>query len=136
MVDGRVAVACRLCVDELEGHDGLERAEIGGCWASSARCPDLWDFMSGTGISIRFRRASVRRGARSPTCAAAQGADDEAGGWRRAIHLGRHDGQEVRQGVLDLIGAARPSIADPFLPNKIKAGRGRTSVSASGAISA
>jgi dimethylamine/trimethylamine dehydrogenase len=29
----------------------------------------------------------------------------------------------VRQGVLDLIGVARPSIADPFLPNKIKEGR-------------
>lgn len=29
----------------------------------------------------------------------------------------------VRRGVLDLIGAARPSIADPFLPKKIEEGR-------------
>ncbi len=29
----------------------------------------------------------------------------------------------VRQGVVDLIGAARPSIADPFLPQKIRDGR-------------
>ena len=29
----------------------------------------------------------------------------------------------VRKGILDFIGAARPSIADPFLPNKIKEGR-------------
>jgi dimethylamine/trimethylamine dehydrogenase len=29
----------------------------------------------------------------------------------------------VRDGVLDLIGAARPSIADPFLPNKIRDAR-------------
>jgi dimethylamine/trimethylamine dehydrogenase len=29
---------------------------------------------------------------------------------------------QVRRGVMDLIGAARPSIADPFLPNKIKNG--------------
>jgi dimethylamine/trimethylamine dehydrogenase len=29
----------------------------------------------------------------------------------------------VRQGVVDLIGAARPSIADPFLPRKIAEGR-------------
>jgi len=29
----------------------------------------------------------------------------------------------VRQGVIDLVGAARPSIADPFLPNKIANGR-------------
>jgi dimethylamine/trimethylamine dehydrogenase len=30
---------------------------------------------------------------------------------------------QLKQGILDLIGAARPSIADPFLPNKIKEGR-------------
>ena len=30
---------------------------------------------------------------------------------------------QIRRGVLDLIGAARPSIADPFLPNKIDEGR-------------
>lgn len=29
----------------------------------------------------------------------------------------------VRQGVIDLVGAARPSIADPFLPQKIAEGR-------------
>ena len=29
----------------------------------------------------------------------------------------------VKRGVLDLIGSARPSIADPFLPQKIKEGR-------------
>ena len=29
----------------------------------------------------------------------------------------------VRNGVLDFIGAARPSISDPFLPNKIRDGR-------------
>jgi dimethylamine/trimethylamine dehydrogenase len=30
---------------------------------------------------------------------------------------------QVRRGVVDFIGAARPSIADPFLPNKIREGR-------------
>ena len=29
----------------------------------------------------------------------------------------------IRRGLVDIIGAARPSIADPFLPNKIKQGR-------------
>ena len=29
----------------------------------------------------------------------------------------------IRRGVMDLIGAARPSIADPFLPRKIEEGR-------------
>ena len=31
--------------------------------------------------------------------------------------------RQVRSGILDLIGAARPSIADPFLPKKIGEGR-------------
>ena len=30
---------------------------------------------------------------------------------------------QIKRGVLDLIGAADPSIADPFLPNKIREGR-------------
>ncbi len=30
---------------------------------------------------------------------------------------------QIRRGVLDLIGAARPSIADPFLPKKLEEGR-------------
>jgi dimethylamine/trimethylamine dehydrogenase len=30
---------------------------------------------------------------------------------------------QVRRGIVDLIGAARPSIADPFLPRKIEEGR-------------
>ena len=29
----------------------------------------------------------------------------------------------IKQGVMDMIGAARPSIADPFLPKKIEEGR-------------
>jgi dimethylamine/trimethylamine dehydrogenase len=31
--------------------------------------------------------------------------------------------RQVKEGILDLVGAARPSIADPFLPRKIKEGR-------------
>lgn len=30
---------------------------------------------------------------------------------------------QVRRGIVDLVGAARPSIADPYLPNKVKEGR-------------
>ena len=31
--------------------------------------------------------------------------------------------RQIRRGMLDLIGGARPSIADPFLPRKIDEGR-------------
>ena len=30
---------------------------------------------------------------------------------------------QIRRGIQDFIGAARPSIADPFLPTKIREGR-------------
>ena len=30
---------------------------------------------------------------------------------------------QIRRGILDLIGGARPGIADPFLPNKIRENR-------------
>jgi len=44
------------------------------------------------------------------------------------VGVGRYTSPEtmvslVNRGVLDLIGSARPSIADPFLPQKIKEGR-------------
>ena len=35
----------------------------------------------------------------------------------------RHDGGDDQLGQLDIIGAARPSISDPFLPKKIEEGR-------------
>ncbi|MDH4346999.1 MAG: NADH:flavin oxidoreductase, partial [Thermoleophilia bacterium] len=46
-VDGRAAVACRLCVDELVGDAGLERGEIEEVLGLIGELPDLWDFMVG-----------------------------------------------------------------------------------------
>ena len=31
--------------------------------------------------------------------------------------------KQINDGILDFVGAARASIADPFLPNKLKEGR-------------
>ncbi|MBL8709945.1 MAG: FAD-dependent oxidoreductase [Rhodospirillaceae bacterium] len=44
------------------------------------------------------------------------------------VSVGRYTAPEamlsaVKNGIVDMIGAARPSIADPFLPNKIRDGR-------------
>ena len=47
VAEGRVAVACRLCVDELVGADGLERPEIEELLGMVGELPDLWDFMVG-----------------------------------------------------------------------------------------
>lgn len=85
--------------------------------------PDLWDFHVGDwdfdSLSSRFGDEGSQepyvRGLKALTT-------------KPVVGVGRFTSADtmvrmVRQGVLDLIGAARPSIADPFLPNKIKAGR-------------
>lgn len=122
-VDGRAAVACRVCVDELIGDRGLCRAEIEEVLALVGELPDLWDFMVGEwdfdSITSRFADESAQeeyvRGLKQLTT-------------KPVVGVGRFTSPDtmvrmVRDGVLDMIGAARPSIADPFLPRKIEEGR-------------
>jgi dimethylamine/trimethylamine dehydrogenase len=121
--DGRAAVACRLCVDEMIGTDGLERDEIEEIVGTLAEHPDLWDFQLGTwdhdSESARFKAEGYQeahvRGLKQLTT-------------KPVVGVGRFTSPDlmVRQvtgGILDMIGAARPSIADPFLPKKIEEGR-------------
>lgn len=122
-VDGRAAVACRLCVDELIGDRGLERGEIEEVLELVGELPDLWDFMVGEwdfdSITSRFAdeggQEAYIRGLKQLTT-------------KPVVGVGRFTSPDtmvrmVRDGVLDFIGAARPSIADPFLPRKIEEGR-------------
>ncbi len=122
-VDGRVAVACRICVDELVGDRGLEREETEAVLALVGELPDVWDFMVGEwdfdSITSRFADEGAQeqyvRGLKQHTT-------------KPVIGVGRFTSPDtmvrmVRDGVLDFIGAARPSIADPFLPRKIEEGR-------------
>ncbi|HKI91007.1 MAG TPA: hypothetical protein VJ986_01795, partial [Gaiellaceae bacterium] len=122
-VDGRAAVACRLVVDELLGADGLERGEIEELFALVGELPDVWDVMVGVwdddSITSRFGEENWTephfRGIKALTS-------------KPVVGVGRFTSPDtmvrlVRDGVLDLIGAARPSIADPFLPRKIEEGR-------------
>ena len=53
VAEGRVAVACRICVDELVGPAGLQRSEIEDLLGLLGEMPDVWDFMVGDWISIR-----------------------------------------------------------------------------------
>ncbi|WP_347353041.1 FAD-dependent oxidoreductase [Intrasporangium sp.] len=122
-VDGRAAVAVRLCVDELTGAGGLTRDETAEVVGTLAELPDLWDFMVGDwpndSSTSRFSPEAVHtehlRGLKQLTT-------------KPVVGVGRFTSpdtmvEHVRAGILDLVGAARPSIADPFLPAKIEAGR-------------
>ena len=122
-VDGRAAVACRIVVDELIGPAGIERGEIEELFALVGELPDVWDVMVGVweddSLTSRFGeeawQESYFRGLKELTS-------------KPVVGVGRLTSPDtmvrlIREGVFDLIGAARPSIADPFLPRKIEEGR-------------
>jgi dimethylamine/trimethylamine dehydrogenase len=123
-VGDRCAVAIRLAVDELQGSEGIscdgEGREI---VELLAELPDLWDVnlsdWENDSVSSRFGEegwqeryvAFVKQITSKPV-----------------VGVGRFTSpdtmvSQIRRGVLDMIGAARPSIADPFLPEKIEQGR-------------
>jgi dimethylamine/trimethylamine dehydrogenase len=123
LAEGRVAVACRICVDELVGAGGLERAETEELLGMLGELPDVWDFMVGDwefdSLTSRFGEEGCQepyvRGLKALTS-------------KPVVGVGRFTSADtmvrmIREGVLDLIGSARPSIADPFLPVKIQEGR-------------
>lgn len=122
MCDGKAAVACRISVDELLGDEGITRAEIEDVIGMLGEHPDLWDFVLGSweddSVTSRFGPEAEQepyvRGLKALTT-------------KPVVGVGRFTSpdmmvHQVKTGVLDLIGAARPSIADPFLPRKIERG--------------
>lgn len=122
-VDGRAAVACRITIDELLGDEGITRAEIEDVIGMLGEHPDLWDFVLGSweddSVTSRFGpeagQEPYARGLKQLTT-------------KPVVGVGRFTSpdmmvHQIKSGVLDLIGAARPSIADPFLPRKIETGQ-------------
>ncbi|MDH3539066.1 MAG: FAD-dependent oxidoreductase [Acidimicrobiia bacterium] len=121
--DGAAAIACRITVDELIGDAGITRAEIEEVIGTLGELPDLWDFVPGSwaddSMTSRFgpegHQEEWVRGLKQLTS-------------KPVVGVGRFTSPDtmvrmIRQGILDFIGAARPSIADPFLPHKIEEGR-------------
>ncbi|MFK7997112.1 MAG: FAD-dependent oxidoreductase [Granulosicoccus sp.] len=117
------AVAVRLAVDELRGSEGMQHdAEARDIIESIAELPDLWDVnlsdWSNDSQSSRFSSEGFQEEYTSFVKSVTT---------KPVVGVGRYTSPDtmarlVRKGHLDLIGAARPSIADPFLPNKIEAG--------------
>jgi len=123
-VGGTCAVAVRFAVDELLGEAGITyQGEGYDVVAMLAELPDLWDVnISGwnnDSATSRFEQEGhqekyisfVKKLTTKPV-----------------VGVGRYTSPDsmvsaIKRGVMDFVGAARPSIADPFLPNKIKDGR-------------
>ena len=118
------AVAVRFAVDQLLGDAGMRSdGEARDIVSMLAELPDLWDVnlanWSNDSTTSRFEKEGnqekyisfVKKLTTKPV-----------------VGVGRYTSPDsmasaLERGIMDMIGTARPSIADPFLPNKIKEGR-------------
>jgi dimethylamine/trimethylamine dehydrogenase len=123
-VGDRCAVAVRFSADAVAGEDGQpiigERQEM---FAMLAEMPDLWDInISDYSLEMGASRF-VKEGALEPYMHWVKAQTSKP-----VVTVGRFTSPDtmvrwVKSGLTDLIGAARPSIADPFIPKKIEEGR-------------
>ncbi len=123
-VGDRLAVAVRFKADETIGADGHpEPGERREMFAMLAELPDLWDInIADYSLEMGASRFA-KEGALEPYMDWVKGATSKP-----VVTVGRYTSPDamaslIRRGVCDMIGAARPSIADPFLPKKIEEGR-------------
>jgi len=115
-VGDKAALACRFSVDiaSNEGYDAF---------GLLADIPDLWDLtVPDYGIEMGASRF-VKEATLQDSVAKAKSLTTKP-----VVAVGRFTSPDtmarvVRDGTQDMIGAARPSIADPFLPRKIEEGR-------------
>lgn len=118
------ALAVRLAVDELLGPDGLQHDhEAKDIIEALAEEPDLWDVNLSDWANDSQSARFSEEGYQEKYTAFVKSVTTKP-----VVGVGRYTSPDtmvrlIKNGHLDFIGAARPSIADPFLPNKILAGR-------------
>jgi len=118
------AVAVRLAVDELLGGDGLQSsAEARDIISMLADLPDLWDVNLSEWKNDSATSRFEKEGFQEPFTSFVKQLTGKP-----VVGVGRYTSPEsmvsaVQRGILDLVGAARPSISDPFMPEKIRQGR-------------
>jgi len=123
-VGATCAVAVRFSVDDGGGGDGRPvHAERRDMFEMLAELPDLWDINIADYSYEMGTSRFVKEGALEPYMDFVKSVTSKP-----VVTVGRFTSADamaslVRRGIVDLIGAARPSIADPFLPNKIAEGR-------------
>jgi len=118
------AIAVRLAVDELMGPEGF-RSEVEGkdIIEALAEEPDLWDVNISDWSNDSQTSRFAKEGYQEPYTAFVKSITSKP-----VVGVGRYTSPDkmvelINKKHLDLIGAARPSIADPFLPLKISEGR-------------
>ncbi|MEE9587178.1 MAG: FAD-dependent oxidoreductase [Hyphomicrobiaceae bacterium] len=118
------AVALRISVEELSKRPGTSlETEAHEVVSLLKDVPDLWDVKMDSSPTDCGPSRFAEEGSHEPVVNFVKTLTDAP-----VVGVGRFTSpdamvSQVRRGVLDLIGAARPSIADPFLPSKIEQGR-------------
>ena len=126
-VGDRMAVAVRFSAETNAAASGGDGTPVPGetedIFGHLGELPDLWDInIADYSLEMGVSRF-VQEGALEPYVAGIKNLTSKP-----VVSVGRFTSPDtmvgqIKRGVLDFIGAARPSIADPFLPNKIKEGR-------------
>ncbi len=120
IVAGRSAVAVRYSIPPLSEEDPQGLIE---CFQHIAELPDLWDItVSDYHLEMGSSRF-VKEASQQAAVAKLKTLTSKP-----VVSVGRFTSpdtmlSQINSGTQDMIGAARPSIADPFLPRKIDEGR-------------
>jgi dimethylamine/trimethylamine dehydrogenase len=129
-VGDECAIAARFCIDSLHGTpEGIRVDEEGvGFIELADHLVDFWDLqVGGENAELWIKDAGPSRfygeNFQAPWVAKAR-----AHTAKPIIGVGRFTNPDtmveaIESGQVDIIGAARPTIADPFLPKKIEEGR-------------
>ncbi len=122
-VGDTMGITLRVSLDETIGDLGFSNAEVRDFVEMNRNLPDLWDLAQGTWEDCsgpsRFKEEAAQE-------ALVRGIHELTD--KPIVGVGRFTSPDVmakmvRNGTLDFIGCARPSIADPFLPKKVEEGR-------------
>jgi dimethylamine/trimethylamine dehydrogenase len=117
-------VALRISLEELRGRRSERAAsEAHEVVELLADVPDLWDVKMDSSPTDCSPSRFSGEGTHEPVIEFVKKMTQKP-----VVGVGRFTSpdtmvSQIKRGVLDLIGGARPSIADPFLPKKIDAGR-------------
>ena len=119
---GQIAISLRLSLHET-GAKGFSNAELRDFIEMHGDLPDIWDLAHGKWEQCSGTSRFTPEGAQEELVRGIKALTSKP-----VVGVGRFTSadamvRQITSGVLDFIGAARPSIADPFLPNKIAEGR-------------
>lgn len=122
-VGDKIAIALRVSLDESIGDLGFSNQEVREFVEMNRNLPDIWDLAQGAWEDCSGPSRFTEEAAQEELVRGIHELTD-----RPIVGVGRFTSPDVmarmiKTGTLDMIGCARPSIADPFIPKKIDEGR-------------